>query len=94
MISKTFYSSGNKNAIKHIINEDIYKNTNTNINASHDLVILETMKFVESQVSPEPPRGMKSDEYLYLMNNDKINNKLNIQLKDLSNIDLEELRNQ
>ena len=68
MISKTFYSSGNKNAIKHIINEDIYKNTNTNINASHDLVILETMKFVESQVSPEPPRGMKSDEYLYLMN--------------------------
>ena len=68
MISKTFYSSGNKNAIKYIINEDIYKNTNTNINVSHDLVILETMKFVESHVSPEPPKGMKNDEYLYLMN--------------------------
>ena len=68
MIDKIFYSTINKNAIKSIINEKILKNNNTNINNNFDNIILETMKYVESQVNSVPPKGVKTEEYLFLMN--------------------------
>ena len=68
MISNFFNSNQNKNAIKTIISEDFYKEQKINIGNNHDIIISETMQFVESQVSKTPPRGMDNNEYLYLMN--------------------------
>ena len=68
MISNFFNSNQNKNAIKTIISEDFYKENKINIGNNHDIIINETMQFVESQVSKTPPRGMDNNEYLYLMN--------------------------
>ena len=62
MINKLFYSSNNKYAIKSIINEDI------KINNNYDMMINDTMDYVISQVNKEPPKGMKSEEYIFLMN--------------------------
>jgi len=66
MTSKLFYSSNNKNAIKYIINENIEKNLNLNNN--FDIMINDTMDYVISQVSKEPPKGIKQEEYIFLMN--------------------------
>ena len=68
MIHKLFYSNNNKKAIKYIINENINKNLNININNNFDLIINDTMDYVISQVNKEPPKGMKHEEYIFLMN--------------------------
>jgi len=68
MINKLFYSSNNKNAIKSVINEDIETSFNIKINNNYDDMINETMEYVLSQVSSTPPKGMKEQEYLFLMN--------------------------
>ena len=63
-----FNSNQNKNIIKSIINDDLYKENKINIGNNHDVIINETMQFVQSQVSKTTPKGMTNDEYLYLMN--------------------------
>ena len=68
MINKLFYSSNNKNAIKSVINEEIETSLNIKINNNYDEMINETMEYVLSQVSSTPPKGMKEQEYLFLMN--------------------------
>lgn len=68
MTSKLFYSNNNKNAIKYIINENIEKKFNGKININFDTMINDTMDYVISQVSKEPPKGMKQEEYIFLMN--------------------------
>ena len=86
MIGNLFYSNNNKNAIKSVINNDIDNNININ---NYNIIINETMDYVLSQVSTTPPKGVKTEEYLFLMNkkvydivlpiiksdNNKINNK-------------------
>jgi len=61
MISNLFFSNNNKNSIKSIIYEESQLNVD-------DKIITETMNYVYSQVSPTPPRGIDSKEYLFLMN--------------------------
>ena len=68
MTSKLFYSNNNKNAIKYIINENIENNLNGKINNNFDIMINDTMDYVISQVSKDPPKGMKQEEYIFLMN--------------------------
>jgi hypothetical protein len=68
MINKLFYSNNNKNAIKYIINENIEKNLNVKLNNNFDMMINDTMDYVLSQVSKEPPKGMQTEEYIFLMN--------------------------
>ena len=68
MTSKLFYSNNNKNAIKYIINEHIEKKLNVKINNNFDAMINDTMDYVISQVSKEPPKGMQHEEYIFLMN--------------------------
>jgi hypothetical protein len=72
MIQKLFYSSKNLNAIKLIIENEIRKNsnpnTNLNIDNNYSSLIDKTMKYIESQISPQPPKGMEEEEYLFLMN--------------------------
>lgn len=68
MINKLFYSNGNKNAIKSIINEHFENNANFKINNNFDVMLNDTMEYVLSQVSKEPPKGMKHEEYIFLMN--------------------------
>ena len=64
MINNLFYSTSNKNAIKDVIGENINIRNNSNI----DIMIDETMQFVSSKVSQTPPKGVKNQEYLFLMN--------------------------
>lgn len=68
MITNKFNSTKNKNAIRSIINDDITKKFNKNINNNYDNMISDTMEYVLSQVSPNTPKGMKDEDYLYLMN--------------------------
>ena len=68
MINKSFSSISNKNAIKSVINENIYLTFKTNINNNFDDLIDDTMQYVSSQVSPVPPKGVDKEEYLFLMN--------------------------
>lgn len=68
MITNKFNSSKNKNVIKAIINDDIEQKYNRNINNNYDEMINDTMDYVLSQVSSTTPKGMKEEEYLYLMN--------------------------
>jgi hypothetical protein len=68
MINKSFSSISNKNAIKSVINENIYLTFKTNINNNFDDLINDTMQYVSSQVSPVPPKGVDKEEYLFLMN--------------------------
>jgi len=65
MIGNLFYSNNNKNAIKSVISSDIDKNLNIN---NYNIIINETMDYVSSQVSTTPPKGVKTEEYLFLMN--------------------------
>ena len=64
MINNLFYSQKNIDVIKSIINEKV----NTKNNNNFDLIINETMNYVSSQVSSTPPKGVKEEEYLFLMN--------------------------
>ena len=64
----SFYSKINKNAIKGVINDNIEKKFHAKINNNYDNMIDETMQYVASQVSDIPPKGMKNEEYLFLMN--------------------------
>jgi len=64
MVTNIFYSNQNKNAIKAVLNENVGINTGN----KYDIIIKETMDYVSSQVSPNPPKGMSQDEYLMLMN--------------------------
>lgn len=64
MINNLFYSTSNKNAIKDVIGENINIKKNSNIN----IIIDETMQYVSSKVSQTPPKGVKNEEYLFLMN--------------------------
>ena len=68
MINKLFYSDGNRNAIKSVINDNIFSNSKVNINNNFDNIINDTMQYVNSQVSQTPPKGVNKDEYLFLMN--------------------------
>ena len=68
MINKSFSSNSNKNAIRSVINENIYLTFKTNINNNFDNLIDDTMQYVSSQVSPTPPKGVDKEEYLFLMN--------------------------
>ena len=61
MIRNLFFANNNTNIIKSIINED----TGSNVD---DKIIMETMNYVYSQVSPTPPKGVDQKEYLFLMN--------------------------
>jgi len=64
MINNLFYSNNNKEAIKSIIIEETKVKNIGNL----DLIINDTMQYVSSQVSQTPPKGMKQEEYLFLMN--------------------------
>ena len=64
MINNLFYSNNNKEAIKSIIIEETKVKNIGNL----DLIINDTMQYVSSQVSKTPPKGMKQEEYLFLMN--------------------------
>ena len=71
MINNLFYSKQNKDVIKSIINDttnDTSDKTKINFIKNYDVIIDETMKFVLSQVSNKPPKGVKEEEYLFLMN--------------------------
>ena len=68
MIVKTFQSNKNKDALKSIIQEQIYKDLQVNINNNFDVIIDKAFSFVYSNVTPTPPKGMGEDEYLMLMN--------------------------
>lgn len=68
MITNKFNSNKNKYAIKAIINENVEEKYNKTINNNYDGMIDDTMQYVLSQVSSTPPKGMKEDDYLYLMN--------------------------
>jgi hypothetical protein len=68
MITNKFNSNKNKYAIKAIINENVEEKYNKTINNNYDKMIDDTMQYVLSQVSSTPPKGMKEDDYLYLMN--------------------------
>lgn len=68
MINNLFNSDRNKNAIKSIINEKIEEKYNYGINNNYDSMITETMDYVLSQVSSKPPKGVPTQEYLFLMN--------------------------
>jgi hypothetical protein len=74
MINSIFYSDTNKKSIKSVI----YDDTGVNID---DKIINETMNYVYSQVSPTPPKGVDSKEYLFLMNK-KVYNIVIPLLKD------------
>jgi len=92
MIGNLFYSNNNKNAIKSVISSDIDKNLNIN---NYNVIINETMDYVSSQVSTIPPKGIKTEEYLFLMNKKVYdivlpiiksdNNKINSKKKAISN---------
>jgi len=94
MIKNLFYSSLNINSIKAIISETILENEGLNIENKYDSIIQETMKYVISNVSSIPPKGMSNEEYLFLMNkkvynisvptiknNLKSKNNINVQQK-------------
>jgi hypothetical protein len=68
MINHLFYSPRNKNAIKSVIYESIESKTNNKLINNYDVIINETMEYVLSQVSSVPPKGVKEEEYLFLMN--------------------------
>lgn len=68
MINQLFYSENNKNAIKSTINNMIEKDIKVPVTINYDNIILDTMKYVTSQVRSTPPDGMKKDEYIFLMN--------------------------
>ena len=68
MINNLFNSDINKNAIKSIINEKVEEKYNYEINNNYDVMINETMTYVLSQVSSKPPKGVSTQEYLFLMN--------------------------
>jgi len=67
-INNLFNSDTNKNAIKSVINEKIEEKYNYEINNNYDIMIDETMTYVLSQVSSKPPKGVSTQEYLFLMN--------------------------
>ena len=83
MIGNLFYSNNNKNAIKSVISNDIDKNLNIN---NYNVIINETMDYVISQVSTTPPKGVKTDEYLFLMNKKVYDIVLPIIKSDTNNI--------
>jgi len=93
MTSKLFYSNNNKNAIKYIINENIEKNLNGKINNNFDTMINDTMDYVISQVSKEPPKGMKQEEYIFLMNK-KVYDLITHVIKTNTNIENNKPQNQ
>ena len=64
MINNLFYSNRNKDAIKYILKEK----ENIVISGNTELMMNDTMEYVYSQVSPNPPKGVASEEYLFLMN--------------------------
>jgi hypothetical protein len=68
MIQKIFFSSLNINAIKSIISETILESDNVKIDNKYDSMINETMKYILSNISSIPPKGMTKEDYLFLMN--------------------------
>ena len=68
MITNTFYSKNNKNAIKGVLNEDTLSRYNKHLDAKYDHIVNETMDYVFSQIKPMPPTGMSKDDYLLLIN--------------------------
>ena len=64
MINNLFYSNRNKDAIKYILKE----RDNIIISGNSELMMNDTMEYVYSQVNHTPPKGMDTEEYLFLMN--------------------------
>ena len=63
-----FYSDKNINIINNIINDEITKEYNTNINQNHRNIINKNITFVKSKVSKNTPKNMTDKDYLLLMN--------------------------
>ena len=68
MIHDFFSSDKNINIINNIINDDITKEYNTNINQNHRNIINKNISFVKSKVSKNTPKNMSDKDYLLLMN--------------------------
>jgi len=90
-----FYSDKNINIINNIINDEITKEYNTNINQNHRNIINKNITFVKSKVSKNTPKNMTDKDYLLLMNQkvyelsiDNIKNDIvnNIQKNNNKNI--------
>jgi hypothetical protein len=64
MINNSFYSQNNINILKSIIKDEL----NININKNHEIIINETMKYVENNAGSNPPSNMSNKDYLFLMN--------------------------
>ena len=64
MLNNSFYSNSNINILKSIISDD----TKIQINKNHELIISETMKYVEKNAGLKPPPNMSDKEYLFLLN--------------------------
>ena len=89
MIHDFFSSDKNINIINNIINDDITKEYNININQNHRNIINKNISFVKSKVSKNTPKNMSDKDYLLLMNqkvydlsidnikNDILNNSMN-----------------
>ena len=68
MIHDFFSSDKNINIINNIINDDITKEYNININQNHRNIINKNISFVKSKVSKNTPKNMSDKDYLLLMN--------------------------
>ena len=68
MIYEFFYSDKNISIINNIINDEINKDYNTNINQYHRNIINKNISFVKSKVSKNTPKNMTDKDYLLLMN--------------------------
>jgi len=95
MMYEFFYSDKNINIINNIINDEITKEYNTNINQNHRNIINKNITFVKSKVSKNTPKNMTDKDYLLLMNQkvyelsiDNIKNDIvnNIQKNNNKNI--------
>ena len=70
MITSSFNSQRNVNALKSIIQESVQKELRLSSFpiSNYQDSIQETMKYVEKNVSPDVPYGISKDEYLMMMN--------------------------
>jgi len=67
-MDKKFFSTDNFNLINNIVNVTLKKKYDINTNQSFKNKIIDSMKYVYSNVSPQPPRNISYDKYLDMMN--------------------------
>ena len=80
MLNNSFYSPSNINALKSIISDD----TKITINKKHDMMISETMKYVEKNAGLNPPSNMSNKEYMFLLNKKVYDIVVPVIVKDVS----------